>query len=127
MEQKISLILNLVRGLIVLTFHDIHTIGLWYLVANPTGHILCRRIERQNLVEVAVVETVANEPLDVGEINNHTILIQFTRLAVNGDYPVVSMQLLTLTFVGEIELMAGRDFECFLDVIHRLNFILAQR
>ena len=127
MEQKISLILNLVGGLIVLTLYDIHTIGLWYLVANPASHILCRRVEGQYLVEVAVVETVADEPLDVGEINYHTILVQFTRLAVNGNNPVVPMQLLTLTFVGEMELMAGRDFECFLDVVHRLSFISPQR
>lgn len=45
-----GLIVYFIRSLVVQALHHIHTIGLRDLFANPPGNILCRRIERQDVV-----------------------------------------------------------------------------
>ena len=83
----------------MLTLHNIYAISLRNLVANPSGNVLCRRIEWKNIVEVRMVEAVSDNALQVGEIDDHSVLIEFAGLTMNRNQPIVPMELLTLTFV----------------------------
>ena len=65
-----------------------------------------------------MVETFLYKSLDVGEVYHHSVAVQFARLAINGDDPVVAMQVLTLALVRELKAMTRRDFKSLFNVIH---------
>ncbi len=117
-EQKISLIFNFVGCLIVLTLYHIHAPGCGDLLTYPSGNVLGCGIEGENLVEIGVVESVGNLLLDVGEVGHHAVFVELAGAAVDGDQPIVAVDLLTLALVRELELVAGGYFEGFLDVVH---------
>ena len=124
MEQNISLIfIAFVRGLVVLALYDVHAVSLGNLLAYPSGNVLGRWVEGQNIVEIRVVESVGNQLFDVCEVNHHTVWVQLARLAMYGHKPIVPMQLLALAFIRESEMMAGRYFKSFLYVVHYMGLI----
>ncbi len=71
------------------------------LLANPVGDVLGGWVERQDIVEVLMVEFRLDRLFDMAEIDNHAILVQRERAAVNGDYPIVTMRMFAFTGIGQ--------------------------
>ena len=93
------------------------------MVANPASDILCRGIYIQHFVDILMVKSALYDSLDVRKIRYHTVLIQFFGFAIDNNLPVVSMQVLALAFVAQIQIMSRGDGQCFFYVIHVL-FVL---
>lgn len=91
---------------------------MWNLFANPASDILRRRVKRQQLVEVTVVEIVVYPVLYVFEINHHPFGIKSFCLAIYGDNPIVTVQVGTFAFIREIEPVAARNLHFLSYVIH---------
>jgi hypothetical protein len=47
-----------------------------------------------------VVELAMNILFDMLEVTDHAILVELISLAIDGDNPIVTVQVLTLAFVG---------------------------
>ena len=67
-----------------------------------------------------MVETVDNTLFYLAEVDDHAVMIQLARAAIDGDKPVVAMQLGTLALVVEAEAVSCRYFDLFFDIIHTL-------
>lgn len=93
-------------------------IAVVHMVADPAGDVLRGRIDVEHVVKILVVEGVLHYALDMRKIGDHAVGIEFLSLAIDGDHPVMAMQVLALTLVTEIEVVRGGDGECFFDVVH---------
>ena len=81
------------------------------LVGNPFGHIFGGRIDiAHNIVHVFVIELAVNRFFDMTEVNYHAVLIKLGGACMNVHNPVVTVQVLTLAWVGQFQLMRGTDF-----------------
>ena len=88
------------------------------VVADPFGDVLRGRIDIQHFVDVLMVEGLLDDTLDMGEVGDHSVLVEFFRLAIDDDNPVVAVQVLALAFVVKVQLVTGGYLKCFSDVIH---------
>ena len=79
-------------------------------IHNPLGQIFRRWVEVQDLIDIGVVDLAVNQAFDFGEIAHHAIAVEFLATAIHVDFPVVAMQVLALTLIIEIKLMAGGYF-----------------
>ena len=70
-----------------------HLVAFRNLVANPFGNVLRRGVERQQLVEVAVVEIAVDFLLDVGDVAHHTVVVERAGAAVYRHNPIVAVHL----------------------------------
>ena len=77
-----------------------------HLPANPVGYVLCRGVEGKQFVEIAVVEIVVYPVFDMLEVNNHTVCIKLLGLAINGDNPIVTVQICTFALIWKIKPVA---------------------
>jgi hypothetical protein len=114
-------IVSLINGHIAFGFLYGDLVTVVNMVADPLGDILRGRIDVEQVVDILMVERVLDDALDMGEVRNHTVGVQFVRLAIDDDNPVMPVQTLAFALVGEPEIMGGRDFDCFLDVKHNVN------
>ena len=81
---------------------DGDAVAVLYMVADPTGDVLRRRVDIQYFVDILMVEGVLDDPFDVGEVGDHPVAIQFFGTAIDGDDPVVAVQGFTFAFVRQI-------------------------
>jgi hypothetical protein len=65
-----------------------------------------------------MVYSAVNQALDFGEVAYHAVVVQFFGTAVHIHFPVVTMQVLALALIVEVELMARGYFQGFSEVIH---------
>ena len=93
------------------------------MFAGPTGDVLGCRVERQYLVQYLMIQFGFDRLLDVAEINDHSLCVQLLGTALDGNYPIVSMQMLTFTAVGEAKPVGGRDLHSFNDGVHAFSLI----
>ena len=70
-----------------------HLVAFRNLVANAFGNVLSRWVERQQLVEVAVVDITVDFLLDVGEVAHHTVVVERAGAAVYRHNPIVAVHL----------------------------------
>ena len=68
-----------------------------------------------------MVELRLDALLDEFEIDDHAVLIQLASLAIDGDGPIVAVQLATLTGIRQLKMVAGRYDQTFAYVIHPVN------
>lgn len=100
---------SLVDSYITLALLHADLVAILHMVANPTGDILGRRIDRsKDFVDILMVEGVLHNLLDMREVGHHTILVEFARTAIDRDHPIVSVQILALGFVAERQVMCRR-------------------
>ena len=71
------------------------------MVADPTGDILRRRIDIQYFVDIFMVKRVFHYLFDVREVGDHAVLVEFCRLAIDDNNPVVTVQVLAFALVGQ--------------------------
>ena len=83
-----------------------------YLRDNPERYVLGRRIERQHAVQVLMIEKVHYLVFHFGEVNHHSVGVEFTRFAHHLYLPVVAMCGRTLALIRKRKMMTGRYFEC---------------
>ena len=67
-----------------------------------------------------MIEGVFHHTLDMRKVSHHPVLIEFLGLAIYGDNPVMSVQMLALALITQIQVMRSGDGECFLYVVHIL-------
>lgn len=91
------------------------------MIADPFGDILGRRVEGKDIVQVLMVELGLDRFLDVTEIDNHTVRVECRGLTIDGDDPVVTVQVLALAGIGEAQVVRGRDFHSFNDCVHNVK------
>lgn len=84
-----------------------HPIAMLHPVTNPTSDIFRCRIERQYLIQVAMIQLALHQFLDMGKISHHPVGIQLTGPATNGDNPIVAMQILTFARIREPKAMGS--------------------
>ena len=110
MDVKISFTLMLTRRArrcgVALGFLDGDLVAsLAHLVAYPAGDVLRCGVEIEDVVEIAVIQLVVDQFLDVGEIVDHAVLVQGLGPAVYGHDPVVAVQPLAFAVVVEREVV----------------------
>lgn len=88
-----------------------------HVVANPAGHVLGGGVEGETVVDASVVEMGLDEVLDVMEVNDHALGIEFLGAAEDGDDAVVAVELCAGTLVGEREAMGVTDLDGFRDYV----------
>ena len=113
-----SVLVFLIDGNVARTFLNGSLIAVWNGLYNPMCYILGRRIEWQNGVEILMVKLSMNESLYLGKVNHHTVFVKLACLAIHLDYPVMAMQSLAFTFVGESEVMTSGNLHSLFYVIH---------
>ena len=116
-QLSIPYSVHLIAGHVTLALLYGALIALRNLLCTPSGDILSSRIERQHIVQILVVEA-ALDAFHLSEIYHHPVLIQFFRAAIDGDYPVVAVQLCALALVIYRQPMAGGDLHGLLYVVH---------
>ena len=77
-----------------------------HLLRDPSRPVLGWGVEGQDVVEVLVVELLLYASLHDAEVDDHAVLVERLCLAHDGYLPVVAVQVLTLAFVAERELVA---------------------
>ena len=110
-----------VRHLVVLAFFYIHPIAVFNLTAYPGCNVFGRRIERQQFVEVAMIKISVNFILYMLKVNNHTLSVKLTRLAINRTNPVESVQITAFAVIRKSKAMTASNLHSLRNVIH--NFI----
>ena len=113
----IGLFLN-VRGHIAFAFPDIHAVASVDLVAYPSSDVFGSGIEREQFVEIAVVEIGSYALFDVREICHHPVGIELACPAVDSHKPVVSVHAAAFARIGKFQTVAPCEFKCLCDVIH---------
>ena len=78
--------------------------------AHPARDVFGRGVEREDIVQVLMVQLVGNQPLDMAEVRHHAILVEYFRPAINRDNPVVPVQVRAFAFVGKAQAVRGRYF-----------------
>ena len=99
-----------VGGLVVARLPHIGTVAVRDGVDNPFGQVFGRRIEVQYLVEVGMVNPAVDQALDFGEVAHHAIVVELFGAAIHIDLPVMTVKVLALALIVEIELVAGGYF-----------------
>ena len=84
-----------------------------HVVTNPARHILGGGIEGEMVVDASVVKVGLDEVLDVMEVDNHTLGIEFLGAAEDGDDAVVAVELSASTLVRERKAMGVTDLDGF--------------
>ena len=112
-----SLIL-LIRSNVSLALLNGSLIAVGHALHAPAGQVFGRRIEGQHLVQDAVVQRFLDKPLDLAEINHHTVTVKLLRTAVNHNHPVMTVYAGTLALIVQLQTMTSRDFYFLLYVIH---------
>ena len=92
-------------GDIVLRFLNTRFVAFGYLLCNPSGNILGCRVERQNIVEVTMIEHSVDFLFDMIEVAYHSVGVKLASFAENGHNPVVAMCVVALTRIGQVETM----------------------
>ena len=72
-----------------------------HVVANPARHVLGGGIEGETVVDAGVVEVGLDEVLDVVEVDDHALGIEFLGATEDGDDAVVAVKLRASALVGE--------------------------
>ena len=114
---------NFVRRCVALALLHIDAIAFGNLVANPSGDVLGGGVAGQHLVEVGMVKLRLDVLLDKLEVNNHAVLVEFASLAIDGDCPVVSVHPGALAWIGQLQMVAGGDYQPFAYVIHLVDLL----
>lgn len=70
-----------------------------YFAAYPPSDVFGSGIEREEFVEVAVVQTAMHMFFYAGEVGYHTVAVQFHGAAVYGHNPVVSVKPAAFAFI----------------------------
>ena len=78
----VSVLVFLVYGNVTRTFLYGSLIAVWNGLYNPMCYILGRRIEWQNGVEILMVKFSMNEPLYLGKVNHHTVVVKLACLTI---------------------------------------------
>ena len=89
-----------------------------HLLRDPSRHVLGCGVEGQDVVEVLVVELLLYATFHNAEVDNHAVFVERLCLAHDGYLPVVAVQLLTLAFVVERDLVTLRYLKSFFYIIH---------
>ena len=84
-----------------------------HVVANPAGHVLGGGVEGETVVDAGVVEVGLDEVLDVVEVDDHALGIEFLGAAEDGDDAVVAVELSASTLVRERKAMGVTDLDGF--------------
>ena len=113
-----SVLVFLVDGNVARTFLNGGLIAVWYGLYNPMCDVLGRRIEREYGVHILMVALSVYVSLYLGKVHHHTVFVKLACLAVNLDYPVMAMQSLAFTFVGESEVMTSGNLHSLFYVVH---------
>ena len=111
-------IVHLIDGGVAFGFLDGDLIAVLHVVANPAGDIFRRRVDVQHFVDVLVVKGIFDYFLDMREIRHHAVCIQFFRLAIDDDDPVMTMQVLAFALVTQHEIMRRGNLYSLFYVIH---------
>ena len=82
----------------------------------------CLRSERQHVVDKLMVEFVAYILFDMGEIGNHSGIIQLLGAAMYGYNPIVAVYAGTLALVVEFKAVSGGYFKSFAYVVHFIRY-----
>ena len=85
------LCLAFVSGNIAFGLLNANLVAVLYMVANPTGNILRWWIDRQDFIDIFVIEGLFDNTLDMREVGHHTILIQRFRFAIDGHNKIMAM------------------------------------
>lgn len=96
--------------LVVTRLPHIGTVAMWYGFHNPAGQILSCGVEVQNLIEILMVYPAVYQTFDFCKIAYHAIAVQLFGPAIDIDFPIVAMQILTFASIIEIQLVTGRNF-----------------
>ena len=88
------------------------------LLRDPPRDILRRRVERQHVIEVAVVERVMDALLYAREVTDHPVGVEALGTAVDGHNPVVAVDIGAFALIRKLEAVGTRYFHPFGDVIH---------
>lgn len=119
-----SVLVFLVDGNVARTFLYGGLIAVWHGLYNPMCDILGRRIERKYGVQILMVELSVYESFNLGKVHHHTVFVKLACLAIHLDYPVVAVQSLAFTFVGESEVMTSGNLHSLFYVIHLSDYEL---
>ena len=88
------------------------------LLHAPAGDVLRRGVAADDIIYHLMVKLVGDAALDFGEIDHHAVAIQLAGLAIDGDLPIVAVQLRALARVIQFETMRPGDFYMLGYVIH---------
>jgi len=99
--------INFIGRHIALALLYLGTITGRNLLHTPTGDVLGRRVKGQHIVQILMVQPTLDVAFNLGEVDHHTILIQLFSTTVEGDDPVVTVQLRALALVVQHKMMAG--------------------
>ena len=113
-----SVLVFLVDGNVARTFLYGGLIAVWHGLYNPMCDILGRRIERKYGVQILMFELSVYESLYLGKVNHHTVFVKLACLTVNLYNPVMAVQSLAFTFVGESEVMTSGNLHSLFYVVH---------
>ena len=91
--------ITLVSSHIASAFLDIDLVAVRYVVADPVSNVLGSWVERQDGIEILMIERTVNETLYLSEIDNHTVLVELLGLTIDGHDPVMAVQVFTLALV----------------------------
>ena len=83
------------------------------MITNPAGHVLCGGVEGETVVDAGVVKVGLDEVLDVVEVDDHALGIEFLGAAEDGDDAVVAVELSASTLVRERKAMGVTDLDGF--------------
>ena len=97
---------------------DADLVAVLHVVAYPAGDVLGGRIDIQHLVDVLVVESVLDHPLDVREVSHHAVLVEFARLAIDDDNPIVPVQGFAFALIREVEIVGSGNLQTLFYIIH---------
>ena len=107
-----------IGGFVVARLPHIGTVAVGHRIDNPAGQILRRRVEIEHIVQITMVYLPVNQPFDFGKVADHAVAVQLFGAAIDIDLPVVTVEVLALALIIEVELVAGGYFKGFADVIH---------
>ena len=82
---------ELVGGGVAFALPDFAAVAVGDVLNDPAGYVLGRGIEREDVVEDAVVHGVEDEFLDLGKVYDHAAGVELLGSALHGDDPVVAV------------------------------------
>lgn len=91
-------------------------------VAEPLGHVFGGRVDiPHDVIDEGVVEAV-HDFLDLAEIDDHAVVVDFLALDGDGDDPVMAMQVRALAFIIEVQVMRPGYFHSLCYGKHNIPF-----
>ena len=91
---------------VVAALLDVHTVTIVHLLAYPPRDVLRCRVERQQLVEIAMVKIAMHLVLYMLEVNHHAFGVKLLGLAIYRHNPIMAMHIATFTLIWKVEMMA---------------------